>query len=145
MSLSRLRIPPFLAFLIVAIAVVNGLAEKYYWYWKFTVDFPPYGIIRWFDMPMHFSGGVWLAGMAVWLYPLFKTELPRPFSKILLICITTALGVGLTWEIYEAIISYITVLHINAMLDTLSDLLFDILGGTTVAIFTWWRIKQKQS
>lgn len=135
MQLSRLRIPPFLVFLIVAIAVVNGFADKYYWYWQ----------IRWFDMPMHFFGGVWLAGMTIWLYPHLRTKLPDSFSKILLICLAAAFGVGLTWEIYEAMISYLTVGHINAMPDTLSDLLFDILGGTTVAIFTWWRIKQKQS
>lgn len=131
------RIPIFLVVLIIAIAIANGLADKYYWYWT----------MRWFDIPMHFAGGMWLAGVAVWWYRPSQSISPVSFSKILAICLCAALGVGLLWELYEAGVSFLTVGHINAMSDTLKDLLFDTIGGTTVAVFTWWRIRRnnKQS
>lgn len=111
--------------LIVSIAVVNFLAEIYSWYWR----------MRWFDMPMHFAGGVWLATTGLWLYYERKgKKLPR-FSKILAISLAAAVGVGLLWEVFEALLSLKLLGHINAMPDTLSDLLFDTLGGLTAAIW----------
>jgi len=124
--------PPVLVFLIIAIAVVNGFAESYYWYWR----------MRWFDMPMHFAGGVWLAGTALWLWYRAENEVTIRFLKIFAICLGAAFGIGLAWELFEAGLGLMTVGHINDMADTLGDLLFDILGGTTVAIWFWQRAKQ---
>lgn len=124
--------PIFLVVLIVAIAVVNGFAESYYWYWR----------MRWFDMPMHFSGGVWLAGAAVWWRYYRNGKIAVSFLQILMTCLLAALGVGLLWEVFEAWLSFVTVGHINAMPDTLGDLLFDTTGGTVVAVFVWLRRKK---
>lgn len=135
MPSSRLRIPPFLVLLIVAIAVANGLADKYFWYWK----------MRWFDIPMHFAGGVWLAGMAFWWFYYRKAITDKSFSKIFTICLFATLGVGLVWEIYEAVVSLLTVGHINAMSDTIKDLSFDVIGGMAVTIWGWNKMKQKHN
>jgi len=43
----------------------------------------------------------------------------------------------LLWEAYEAVVSFFTVGHMNAIKDTIGDLLFDIIGGTAVAILVW--------
>lgn len=131
-----MRTRPFpitLVVLIIAIAAVNGLAQVYSWYWT----------VRWLDMPMHFAGGVWLAGVAVWWrYYKAATEAVS-FMQILVTALVTALGIGLLWEVFEAYLSFSATGHINAMPDTLKDLLFDTIGGTTVAVLIWWRNKQK--
>lgn len=127
--------PLILVVLIVVIAIVNGFADYYYWYWR----------MRWFDMPMHFAGGVWLAGTVAW-WRYFRRETAMvSFFHILATCLVAALGIGFLWEVFEAWLSFVTVGHINAMPDTLGDLLFDTIGGTTVAVFTWWRLNKIQS
>ena len=124
--------PRVLIILIVAIAIVNAFAQQYYWFW----------LMRWFDMPMHFMGGIWLAGTVLW-WRFFSGRFTNEGSikAIFVWAILGALGIGLAWEVYEAGVSYITVGHMNNMLDTISDLIFDMLGGLTVASWVW--IKQR--
>lgn len=127
------QIPVILVALLFAIAIVNGLAEVNHWYWT----------RRWFDMPMHFAGGVWLAGFGVW-WQYTRHGLPvQGFKALLGVCLVFAISIGLFWEAYEAVVSFLTVGHMNAMPDTLSDLLFDILGSITVAILVFVRAKLK--
>lgn len=111
--------------LIVSIAVVNFLAEIYSWYWR----------MRWFDAPMHFAGGIWLAATALWLLYERKWEKLPSFYKILTISFIAAVGIGFLWEVFEALLSLKLLGHINAMPDTLSDLFFDTLGGVTAAVW----------
>ena len=124
--------PVILVVLIVAISIVNGLAESYYWYWR----------MRWFDMPMHFAGGVLLAGVAVW-WRFYRNETVRAsFLEIFGVCFLSALGVGVLWEVFEAFLSFYTVGHINAIPDTLGDLLFDTIGGTAVSVLVWLNMRR---
>ncbi|MBI5799088.1 MAG: hypothetical protein HZB10_04120 [Candidatus Yonathbacteria bacterium] len=125
--------PIVLVIFLVIIAVVNALADINHWYW----------MMKWFDMPMHFSGGVWLAGFGVWWQYYRRGVVVAGFLQILGVCLVFSLSIGLLWEAYEAVVSFFTVGQMNAMLDTLSDLLFDILGGTTVAVLVWARAKLK--
>lgn len=124
-------IPLILVVFLIAIAVVNGFADVNHWYWT----------MRWFDAPMHFAGGMWLAGFGVWWRYSRRGVSTPSFLMLLGVCLLFALGVGLLWEIYEAVVSSLTVGHINAMSDTLGDLLFDTIGGTTVAILVFTRAK----
>ncbi|OHA79342.1 MAG: hypothetical protein A2747_02785 [Candidatus Yonathbacteria bacterium RIFCSPHIGHO2_01_FULL_44_41] len=133
MPARQLQIPIILVIFLVAIAVVNGLAGLYHWYWT----------MRWFDMPMHFAGGMWLAGFGVWWQYSRRGVTPQGFFSLLGVCLVYALSIGLLWEAYEAVVSFLTVGHMNAVPDTLGDLLFDILGGTTVAILVFVRSKLK--
>ncbi|HEY4486310.1 MAG TPA: hypothetical protein VJB70_01065 [Candidatus Paceibacterota bacterium] len=127
MSLRQIRFPVVLGVFLVAIAAVNGFAEMNSWYWK----------MRWFDMPMHFAGGAWLAGFAAWWQYSRQGIAIQSFPKLLGVCLVFVLSVGLLWEAYEYVVSFVTGGHINEMLDTLGDLLFDILGGTVVAVLVW--------
>lgn len=129
------QIPISLTFLLIMIAIVNGLAETYHWYW----------VYRWFDMPMHFAGGMWLGGMAIWYFYFRKEVVPRSFLALFATSILIAFGVGFLWEVFEAVVSISTVGHMNDILDTLGDLLFDILGGTTVAGLVYWKTKLKNN
>jgi len=127
--------PPVLVALVLAIAIVNMVAEAYHWYW----------LMRWFDMPMHFAGGMWVAGVVLWWrffsgkFPIVQVQKEAIFAWAIL----GALGIGVLWEAYEAVVSYLTVGHMNDMWDTMSDLCFDILGGLVVASVVW--IKQKHN
>lgn len=121
---SRLFPLPLFA-LIVSIAVVNFLAEIYSWYWR----------MRWFDAPMHFAGGIWLAATVLWIqYERKGRPLPN-FYKILVVSLVAAVGIGFLWEIFEALLSLKLLGHINAMPDTLGDLFFDTLGGIAAAVW----------
>ena len=96
-------------------------------------------------MPMHFAGGAWLAGVAIWLR-FFSGKFQgqaRGLPHILLWGIGVALCVGLVWEGYETIVSLSTVGHINSIPDTISDLIFDSLGALLVGVGVWMRIHNK--
>lgn len=127
--------PRVLVVLVVAIAIVNAFAEHYYWYWH----------MKEFDMPMHFAGGVWLAGTALW-WRFFSGRFTTLMSAKAMFAwaIGGALGVGFAWEVYEAVVAYFTVGHMNDILDTLSDLVFDTLGGIAAVGILWIRTHNKQ-
>ena len=78
--------PVTLALVLFLIAIVNGLAQYHHWYWT----------MRRFDMPMHFTGGAWLAGVALWarfFSGKFMGEM-RSFKHVLL----WGLGVALCFK-----------------------------------------------
>jgi len=125
--------PIILVIFLIAIAVVNALADVNHWYWT----------MKWFDTPMHIAGGAWLAGFGVWWQYFRRGVVASGFLQILGVCLVYALSIGLLWEAYEAVVSFLTVGHMNEIPDTLGDLLFDIIGGTTVAILVWNRAKLK--
>lgn len=131
--------PKFLVVLLLIIFIVQIFALKYYWYWT----------MRWFDMPMHFAGGVWLAGAAIW-WRFFRddsTESPG-LSRLVVWGVFAAFVVGFSWEIYESSVSFLVIGHINDIIDTGSDILFDVLGGLVFAICVYWaerRILKKRS
>lgn len=126
--------PRSLVILVVFIAIVNIIAIQYYWYWR----------MRWFDMPMHFLGGMWLAGMLLW-FRFFShpaLEAPTRFSRILFWGLLGSGVLGLGWEVYESSVSLVTIGRINAIPDTLSDLCFDMAGGFLGSVIVWLKIKK---
>lgn len=114
-----------LLILLVAIAIVNFIADTNYWYWT----------MRWFDMPMHFAGGVWVAGFLVW-WRFFSGRVSGEFSTagVFLWSLVGAFVVGMGWEVYEGVVAVLTKGHLNAWVDTLSDILLDLFGALVVAI-----------
>jgi hypothetical protein len=116
------------ALLIFIIFGVNVIAGKFYWY----------STIWWFDMPMHFLGGIWLGLASVWVYFFRrKGDMPRiTVSKIVRIALVTSLVVGFGWELYEyAVQMIIPGAEIASPLDSLSDLFFDTAGGLVAALY----------
>jgi uncharacterized membrane-anchored protein len=127
--------PRSLLALLLAIAIVNAFANHYFLYWT----------MRWFDAPMHFSAGVWLAGTAIW-FRFFSGRFEETSKSLGLFMkwgIALAFSVGFLWEVYEAIVGLIIKGHINAMSDTFSDLTFDILGAVFLALVIW--VKEKNN
>ena len=103
-----------LAILIFLIFIINFFANKFYWY----------SSVWYFDMLMHFLGGFWV-GLAFLLF-LFKENLS--FFLILKI-ILGVLVIGFLWEVFEILVNNTIAQNPFNVLDTASDIFFDLSGG----------------
>ena len=81
---------------------------------------------------MHFLGGFWLGLAFLWF--LLKENLS--FALILKI-ILGVLFVGILWEIFELLFNNIVAQNPFNILDTSSDLFFDISGGLCAILYIW--------
>lgn len=116
-----------------ALAYLNSLAFDYYWYWRFW----------WFDIVMHFFGGIMLGGIGLYFFSHEEQAGVRPsFMPLLSQALAVAVGIGLLWEFFEfgldhVVVSGVTLKTVQALQlgisDTLSDLALDVMGATTVA------------
>ncbi len=133
----------FIIGLLIFILFVHLFATFNHWYW--TID--------WFDMPMHFFGGFWVAMVYFWLRQ--KRGLTQINTRInadnisvnqrvnphisALLTIVSCFGfvalIGVLWEFfefgYDVLISskgYFFVAQ-QGTADTIGDLFFDLLGG----------------
>ncbi len=99
-----------------------------------SVIFSLYWLIRWIDIPLHFLGGVWLAMFSIWIFYISdRFSLPKkPYLlSLVLILGLVALG-GILWEFFEFSFDFVSHkrwLAQLSLLDTISDLFFDLLGG----------------
>ncbi|MEX2029154.1 MAG: hypothetical protein WD963_01585 [Candidatus Paceibacterota bacterium] len=111
-----------LIFLMFFIFLAHLLAEQFYWYYS----------IAWFDMFMHFLGGVWLGLFFFYVFSRNKQIVPSFFKIIFFV-----LMVGILWEVFQ----FFTKNYIGRdpfdIIDTLSDVFFDLLGGLCVILYVW--------
>ena len=126
-------LPYLLVFLIALIAGLNFFAFQSSWYFYHW----------WFDLVMHFLGGLFIGLTVWWLYQLFFTLLATKKLSLrssFILMIGAILIMGLGWELFEFSVDEYWDTHLNIKLievlqvsqeDTSSDLLFDILGGVT--------------
>ena len=142
MDKKSLRIP--IAILIFFIFFVNWAAMKFYWY----------SALPWFDMPMHFLGGFWVALLFAFIL-LHHWRLPKstesresppapkePFSiYFALQVIGGVLLVGILWEFFEVSVNNITVKEYFDIADTVSDLIFDLAGSLLALLFLYKKSK----
>lgn len=106
--------------------VANTMALFFHWY----------RLIWWFDMPMHFMGGFFLVWLVLYVYNKFFSInsdfiLSRSLIKKILVW---AFIIGLGWEWFEWGADLYTGAGVMHMLDSYSDLFFDMAGAYT-AIF----------
>jgi hypothetical protein len=112
-----------LAILIVAIFLINALANKFYWY----------SSIWYFDMIMHFLGGLWVGILAFYFFS------PQTISfRLILKILMMVFMVGVGWEIFEVLVDKVVFLNSFSIIDTVSDIIFDIIGGIA-AIFYYMK------
>lgn len=124
--MDRKRLFKILAYLIVLIFLVNYVAVKLYWY----------NSIWYFDMIMHFLGGLWVG-----LISLYFFSSKTPYLKILLF----VLFIGLGWEIFELLFNNIIAQNPFNALDTISDIFFDLSGGLCAILYVWKKLQKKIS
>lgn len=125
--------PVSLSLLVLFIAVANVFAQIYYWYWR----------MPWLDIPMHFLGGMWLAGAVLWYRYFRHSDSPLSLLSTLKSAVGAAIVVGLAWEIFEAYVSYMSGAAPNDMPDTIGDLFSDIAGGAAMALLAWRSVTKK--
>jgi uncharacterized BrkB/YihY/UPF0761 family membrane protein len=111
--------------LILFIFFVNLIAKKFYWY----------STLWWFDMPMHFLGGFWLALAFIWVFSL-KDKTFNSIFKIVL----GVVFIGICWELFEFFfVNYVADNAFNT-LDTISDMMFDLAGGLAGILYCFKKI-----
>ncbi len=115
--------PVLLLVLILFIAIINGLAYQFSWYWR----------IPWLDMPMHFLGGFWVGSVVLWFY---SSGIFTQYLRIFVMSLGAAVVVGVLWELFEFNVdTFVVISKQNGLLDTSSDIIFDIIGGTAAATY----------
>ncbi|MES2416531.1 MAG: hypothetical protein V4504_02435 [Patescibacteria group bacterium] len=108
-----------MALMVFFIFIVNFLAMKFYWY----------SSLWWFDMPMHFLGGFFLGMIGLYLL------LPKDFSSAYVFKLFLfVLVVGAGWEVFEIIVNQISS-NPFYILDTISDIFFDVSGGLSAILY----------
>ena len=123
-SIDRKRFFKILASLIFTIFFLNFIAQKFYLYFS----------IWWSDMFMHFFGGFWLGLAFIWFLLRKNISLELHFQFI---CQTASfvLLIGVLWELYEILFNNIIAQIPFNTLDTVSDIFFDLAGGTFALLY----------
>ena len=111
-----------------------------------TYGFNIYSIAEWFDIPMHFIGGISMGAS----YTLFLLMIQKDnqlgkvnpvFFVIFVISLSAATAV--TWEFLEFSSDYLFHTHMQPSLaDTIGDLFLGILGGTMSCLLTYYLNKK---
>lgn len=84
-------------------------------------------IFWWFDMPMHFLGGLFVGFLVLYSIPKhFYMQNNRAFLTFLLVSFV----IGLGWEFFEVSMDVLFKSTHTNWLDSLSDLGFDLAGST---------------
>ena len=118
--MNRKEILKRMAKLVFFIFILNFIAGKLSWYIS----------IWYFDMPMHFLGGVFVGLLSIYLSKYIKLDFFNlNFKKQLLYIFLFTLIVGVGWEIFEFIFNNVIGGQYFNTLDTISDICFDLAGG----------------
>lgn len=116
--------------LVVVIFLVNVLATSFAWY----------ALLWWFDMPMHFFGGVFLGYLTTLVfYKTFYMQEHISSSRIIFLGTLIVGVVGGGWELFEYVVQHYTGALLANPIDSYSDLCFDMAGGLTALLFLYKR------
>ena len=121
--MDRKKLLKHLVLLMFFIFVVNTFAQSFFWYYS----------IWYFDMPMHFLGGLWSSWFFIW----FFCVAPNPFKvsfdifdlKLFWKIIAFVLVIGILWEFFEFFTNNRIGQEHFSVIDTSSDIFFDLAGG----------------
>jgi hypothetical protein len=117
------------------IFVADFIAQKFYLYTS----------IWYFDMFMHFGGGFWEGLLFLWFFPLlnlpfFHLSIEKIDLKLICKTISFVLMIGILWEVFEIYThNYLGHDPFN-ILDTASDIFFDLAGGFMAVLYFVKRI-----
>ena len=123
---------------LALLAVIDKLAFIHFWYWRH----------RWFDLPMHFLGGISVGLFCLFAYALYQEVKGngllgfRPPALVNLTLVTTA-TIGVSWEIFE----YFSGRMIRfSWWESLSDVIIGVGGAelivlTFIILWTWLQRK----
>lgn len=124
-GMDRKKLIKRLIYLIFFILIVNFLANKFHWYFS----------VWYLDMIMHFLGGFWVGLLALYIFPLTEKS-----SHIIWKVLSFVFIVGIGWEIFEMIVNDVIAKNPFDLLDTSSDIFFDLAGGAFAVFYFLRRI-----
>jgi hypothetical protein len=119
---------------IILLFVITSIAVKLYWYYS----------IWYFDMITHFLGGFCVGLAVLWLLS-YKTSSPELTFKLIYKVVLGVLLIGISWEIFEILFNNIIAQNSFNLLDTLSDIFFDLSGGLYAILYLWIKQQKKKS
>jgi hypothetical protein len=90
--------------------------------------FDLYSIFWWYDMPMHFLGGLFTSLLLLYVLIKYFNKIVLNFGSTFIVIITLSLIVGLLWEGYELFLAILSG-NRHILLDSISDICFDIAGA----------------
>jgi VanZ family protein len=106
--------------LIFIISVLNKLALVNFWFWKYW----------WYDIMMHFLGGLWVGMMFLWFFyfsNIFE-KFDKSFLNIVFASILSVWIIGVGWEVFE-VWADPQYFREGYVFDTVLDLIMDTLGA----------------
>lgn len=111
--------------LVFCIFLLNYLAMNFFWY----------SSVWYLDMVMHFLGGFWLGLAFFWFLK------PKEISsKFIFKIILGVLLIGILWEIFEIAVDETTIGEPFNILDTASDIFFDLAGGFSAGLYYFKKV-----
>lgn len=116
--------------LVFFIFILNFLAMKFHWYFS----------IWYFDMPMHILGSFWLGLSFIWFFQIKDLSFLNIFKIIL-----GVLLIGLFWEFFEISVDKVITEKSLNVLDSFSDLSFDLVGGLISLLYFKNRIMKSEN
>lgn len=119
--------------ILIVIAILHLLGVQLYLYWQ----------ISYYDMILHFLGGFWVGGMCLWgLTKLIAKDFLTK-NLVFVLSATGAFLIGILWEYFELFIDAVFVTEEEYVLDTILDLILDMLGAIA-AIWLYYFLYAKQ-
>jgi hypothetical protein len=120
-----------LSLFVVLIFFLNLIASKLYWY----------SSIWWLDILMHFLGGFWLGLVFLWIF--YKDLSNQNLKKEIFFKVILGVAVvGIGWEFYQIMVNNLFAKNAFDLLDTLGDIINDLLGGV-MAYYLFNNISKK--
>lgn len=110
--------------LSITVAVLHYFATIFSLYWS----------VDWFDIMMHFLGGLLIGLISLWVFfTSEKIKYPRTKFAIFSVTIGLVLIVGLGWELWEIFVGFTDVFSDKS--DTMMDLVMDTIGAVAAYIY----------
>lgn len=112
---------------LVILAVCNYFGLKFNLYW----------VYRWYDIPMHMLGGLWVSLFSVFSFNYLRNFFPTIFNRIniLYIVVLILLFITISWEVFEVWGKITFIRDIGYWPDTLGDILNAYIGGVVTYLF----------
>jgi hypothetical protein len=96
-----------------------------------------FATIWWYDIPLHFLGGLWVSFSGVYIY-LFSNFFSKPKTTkktLFYSAFLTVLLLGIMWEIFEYCTGLSVRWYYSNELDTIKDIFMDLLGAILAYVY----------
>jgi uncharacterized membrane protein YjdF len=98
-----------------------------------------YSVIWWYDMPLHFFGGLFTGLLVIWFLMRYSKFTKASYLETVFWVLFISFIIGFVWEFYE-IFFYKIGGQNYVIMDAISDIFFD-LAGAIQALFIYFRHK----